>query len=84
MVCSSVPTFPEPEVNPPSKGRRRRQVIPGGFALDPKIPGGLALDPSPREVRRRRRKLEEGPPPTHSRLMAPARRRYQDTIFLGI
>ena len=63
MVCSSVPApggLPE-EVNP-SKGRRREG-----------IPGGRAVDPSPREVRSSRRRLEEGPGPTHNRLIsAPA------------
>ena len=49
----------------PRRGRRRP------------IPGGLAVDPRPREVRRRRRRLEEGARPTHKRLIAPARRKYQ-------
>ena len=49
----------------PRRGRRRP------------IPGGLAVDPRPREVRRRRRRLEEGPRPTHNRLIAPGKRNDQ-------
>ena len=51
----------------PRRGRRRE--IPGENPGE--NPGGLALDPSPREVRRRRRRLED------NRLIAPAKRKYQ-------
>ena len=65
MVCSSVPA-----------GGLADEVKESEMRIRP-IPGGLAVEPSPREVRSRRRRLEEGPPPTHNRLIAPGKRKYK-------
>ena len=65
MVCSSVPA-----------GGLADEVNPSEMRIRP-IPGGLAVEPSPREVRSRRRRLEEAPPPTHNRLIAPGKRKYK-------
>ena len=68
MVCSSVAPGGLPDEVKPMRRRRETE-------LETVLPGGLAVEPSPREVRSSRR-LEEGPSPTHNRLIAPATRKY--------
>ena len=56
-------------------GQGSDKVVWRGSEVETFLPGGLAVEPSPREVRSSRR-LEEGPRPTHNRLIAPATRKY--------